>query len=226
MEEIARPSYEDHTTLFNKDLALCTDLYGMTDANNKLQSFFMTSWGKIQFRGRPLNSVFMGMSATRDDAKNSGNIRDVYRSFFEGVISKQKKTKEDYILWHTTITPSVCIAVEKIAKIRGDKCYPSLEDGAFDETGRELAMAIINAYDLPMADASNPFLLREFAVNTRYSESERRRIARVKQKHNFSTFEKLGLLEEKGDRLLRAAIIRPQNLRKQLLMYLTHFKPF
>ncbi|MBL0941232.1 MAG: hypothetical protein IBJ00_00650 [Alphaproteobacteria bacterium] len=199
LQELTSPSYEDPSAMINRDLNRCTKLYLLREKGGKLISFFMVGWEPLMFRGKSIQSVFLGLSATCQDKKNSGIVRTLYQRFILDAQTWQKKNSSKLLLWYTTATPSVIHATNTIFV----ENEPYM-DGSYSCEGKELALAIKEKMGWEAAgQGDHPFVLKRVAEATRYSYQERERIRKILEKYHFRLFEQLGIDETHGDRLLR-----------------------
>jgi len=198
MLDLMAPSYEDPTALFTRDLAHCNTLYLARDAEGKMICFFMVAWEPLETPNHKiLPSIFLGVSAVRQDAKNSGVVGYLYHQCIADAVEWEQEQNEKLILWGTTATPTIYLAAQTFLA----DTEPRL-DGSYSPIGAELAMAI-HQKQWPLIKANDhPFVLKNVALNTRYSEAELERINRICQLKKFELFCKLSIEETNGDRLL------------------------
>src|SRR4051794_6385744 len=74
---ILRPSYVDPLPVFNREIQRCNKLYLATQ-NKVLVAFFMVSWESLEFQGKVIPAIFLGLSATSVETKNTGIVRNLY----------------------------------------------------------------------------------------------------------------------------------------------------
>jgi hypothetical protein len=195
---LVRPSYEDPTALLDREVAHCDTLYLARDEAGRLLSFFMVAWETLPLDDRPVPAVYLGLSATSEETKNSGIVYRLYRKFCVDAAAREGETGRRLLLWGTTATPSAFLAVHFLfadVEPRGD--------GTYSEPGKTTAGQLrrhLKALD--PAEGYHPFLLRRVAGNTRYSAREVERIRGVCRKKGFSLFRQMNLDERNGDRVL------------------------
>jgi hypothetical protein len=197
IRDVLAPSYLDASALLDREVAHCETLYLATDEDRRLSAFFMVAWESITVGGVNLPSVYMGLSAAREDLKSTGHVRDLYAMFVSDAATWQRITGRTLVLWYTTATPSAYLA----ASAMFDNVEPR-PDGTYSERAARIAAAITSAAYPGVESNGHPFVLSAAAPNTRYSERERIRIDGLCQKKGFTLFTILGIDESKGDRLL------------------------
>jgi hypothetical protein len=196
--DLLSPSYEDPTTLLERELDHCDTLYVARDPSDRLMAFFLVAWEALTVNQATLKSVYLGLSATSQENKGSGIIRCLYERFRSDAYSWEKENQRRLLLWATTAAPSPYSAVNHLF----DEVVPGA-DGSYSLWAAGVAQVLRRRYGLTSTDSGlNPFVLRAVAHNTRYSKSEVERINRIVEKNNFTLFRQLGIDERRGDRLL------------------------
>jgi hypothetical protein len=192
------PSYEDPTSLLQRELEHCDMLYAARDQIGRLMACFMVAWEPLTINEGTLQSVYLGLSATSQETKGSGIIRNLYDRFRSDASSWEKENQRRLLLWATTAAPSPYTAVNLLF----DEVVPGA-DGSYSLWAAEVAQTLRRRFGLPGGEPGlNPFVLKAVAHDTRYSESEVERINRIVEKNHFTLFEQLGIDERRGDRLL------------------------
>lgn len=208
MHDLARPSYEDPNSILRREFADCTLAYLGRGTDDRLVCFYMTTWESISIDGATVPTVHLGLSATRQDTKNSGSVAALYSRCVHDALVQQRVSGVRSILWSTTASPTVFLAVTHFLA----KAEPHL-DGSFSEGGARIAAALRGRLGAAPAGAGeHPFVLKGIAEGTRYSEQERRRIDAVRRRKCFTLFDRLGVDESRFDRLLFTACI-PDDFR-------------
>jgi hypothetical protein len=179
MRVLIAPSYVGMPRMFEHDVELCDRLYLLVEAET-LVAFFMVGFISIGDGTSP--AIYLGLSAAAESHKNSGVVRTVFRRFTTDARSYQAEREQPVVMFGTLATPSSFFAVHTMWK----DAQPS-GDGEFRESERGIAQQAADWLGARVSPA-HPFVLPEYAVGTRYSESERRRIARVCEKHDFGLF--------------------------------------
>lgn len=201
---IAAPSYDDATAILAREVADCTHLYIGRDPAGLLAGFFMTSRDYLTTdHGLPL--VHVGWSATRHDLKNSGATMALFERCILDTQAWEKQLGRRALLWSTTASPTIYLGVSRfLADVEPRR------DGTYSADGARFA-ALLRAKlgAAAPADGEHPFAVRGIATGTRYSLSERERIARVSDRKQFSLFDDLGIDESRQDRLIFIARTPP-----------------
>lgn len=198
IKEITAPSYEDPTALIMRDLNHCNKLYLGRESNGKLVTFFMVGWETILLDKKPIQTVFLGLSATREDQKDSGIVRHLYQRFVTDAQAWEEAHQQRLLLWYTTATPSVFYA----ANLTFSENQPH-DDGSYTEDGKAYVLALRKYMGWPFFIEGHPFVVKGIAEKTRYSYAEKKRINYIVKRSNFSLFTDLNIDETNGDRMLR-----------------------
>jgi predicted GNAT family N-acyltransferase len=198
LKEITAPSYEDPTAMIKRDLSHCNKLYLGHNPDGKLVTFFMVGWEPILFKGKYIPSVFLGLSATCQDCKNSGIVRTLYQRFVLDAQAWEEAHQQRLLLWYTTATPAVFHATNIIFS----ENEPYI-NGHYTNEGADYAIAIRHHMKWPAFEGEHPFVVKGIAKNTRYSALERARIEHIVKTKNFTLFAELGIDETQGDRMVR-----------------------
>lgn len=198
MHELVAPSYDGVPAVLDYELAICDTLYLLTDELG-LVSFFMTAATELQIADARVPAFFMGLGATRQSAKGRGQIRDLFLAFADDVRAREATTTERVLLFATFATPSTLYAFETLFV----DVAPVRSGGYRDEYLP--ALPAIRDFLRTSADPQCPFRLPRHAKGTRYSVSERLRLADICRRKNFTLFEMLDVDEARGDRLVLCA---------------------
>jgi hypothetical protein len=199
MIELAAPSYEDPVALLSRDLQRCDTLYLASDVKGDLVAFFMVAHEMLALNNQQrIPTIYLGLSATRQDTKNTGRIMALYGRCMLDAMNWQQEVGQDILLWATTATPTIYLAARTLCQ----DVNPRL-DGTYSAESAQIAQALRRAfgYDLPHMDI-HPFVLKGVAHRTRYSATEVARNTKIMIRKGFSLFEDLGIDEAQGDRLL------------------------
>lgn len=196
--DLMAPSYEDPTALLTRDLTHCNTLYLARDDDGRLACFFLVAWEPLEVKGqKTLPSLFMGVSAVRQDVKNAGLAGRVYLRCILDALQWEREWCQKLILWSTTATPTVYLAAHTFLA----ETEPRL-DGSYSPSGSEIALAIRRKFWPQLEIGGHPFVLKDVALNTRYSRQELERADCVRQAKSFSLFHELRIDQAEGDRLL------------------------
>lgn len=197
MLEMIRPSYVDAAPLLDREVARCETLYRWYDHDGLLTAFFLVAWESLTIDSNERPAVYMGLSATRQDTKNSGVVRQLYAEFVRDGVQWEISNQRRLVLWFTTATPSACLA----AYVLFVEAEPRV-DGTFTDIGAGVARAVRTRLSWPERLGDHPFVLRSVAGATRYSSVEAERVRAICARHDFDLLAKLDVQEMHGDRLL------------------------
>ncbi|WP_340201741.1 GNAT family N-acetyltransferase [Ascidiimonas sp. W6] len=191
IKKLLQPDYQDFTSVLERETKRCKNVYFL-EVKGIVVGFFMTNWESISGK----HAVYLGLNAVHEKFKNKGLTTLLYLRFIEDGILFEKQEKTKLILCATTASPAVVNAVLKLSR----NCSPN-KNGEFNNYHKNLAISYAIKHDLKYSK-NHPFILKNAATKTLYSAKENERIEKLVNKHSFSLFEKLGIKEKKGDRLL------------------------
>jgi hypothetical protein len=194
---IISESYIDPLAILIPELKKCTDIYLYKDDAGQVLSFFMIARHELTTVEASVPAVYLGLSATNPQTKNSAIIRDLYRAFVRDAQGWERSSGQPLTLWYTTATPSACLAAYAIFA----EAEPR-QDGSFTDRRLAAVSAIRKALGLEGRPGEHPFVLPSLFGDVRYSETECARIAAICEKRQFSLLRDLGVDETRGDRLL------------------------
>ncbi len=208
INRLASPSYVNPTAILKREFIECTKAYLARDAANELICFYLTAWHKLPVNSMELPAVHLGLSATRQDTKSRGHITTLYSKCVEDAQAWQKTHGEKLVLWSTTASPTVYLAVS--GYLADAEPRP---DGSYTERGATVAAALHRRLGrVPPGEDDHPFVVKGVAIGTRYSSEELGRIERITRLKQFVLFHHLGVDESQHDRLLFIARI-PDDFR-------------
>ena len=191
-------SYVDATALLEREFAHNDLLYYIRDDLGRLVTFFMVARECLLVEGRPTPGVFLGLSATSRQTKGSAVVRRLYETFVAEARGWERVLDRPLLLWATTATPSAYHAVNLL--------FADLQptpDGGYTTEGAIRANALRRLYGLsPAGSNEHPFVMRDVATGTRYSAEEETRIGVICKEKRFDLFERTGVDQRMGDRLL------------------------
>src|SRR5262249_29213619 len=78
---LLRPSYEDPSNLLEREFDHCETLYVARNGDDRLLAFFLVAWEPLDFKQETPQSVYLGLSATSEETKGSGIVRELYAQF-------------------------------------------------------------------------------------------------------------------------------------------------
>lgn len=196
--ELSAPSYEDPSAVVEREWETSNSIYLARDGGGSVLCFFMVAWETLEVENSGcVPTLHLGLSAAREGAKNAGLTGALYMRCFSDAISWVREHRQQLIMWGTTATPIVYLAARTFIP----EIEPRLE-GSYSPRGADLAQALRRKLGVPVSKADHPFVLKNLAINTRYSRQETERIEHVCRTKSFSLFHELGVCESAGDRLL------------------------
>ena len=196
--DLVAPSYVDATALLERELAHNDLLYYIRDEDRRLVTFFMIARESVAVEGDLIPAIFLGLSATSQQTKGSGLYRTLFQAFIEDARTWQQALARPLLLWATTATPSSYHG----ARMMFDSLEPR-PDGSCEAESATVANALRARYGLgPVDPPGNPFVMKGVASGTRYSPEEEARLAAICRKTGFDLFDRIGVDQRNGDRLL------------------------
>ena len=196
LREIIAPSYEDPTAILDREVNHCDTLYLALDSEKQIVSLFLTADETVRVSDRDLDSVYLGLSATRQDKKGIGHVAHLYARCIRDCVAWEHASSRRVLLWGTTATPTAFVGASRfLANVE-----PTLA-GSYTNFGEHVARSLrcANAW-ARSGRGEHPFVLKGIAESTLYSDTELRRIRRLTRR--FRLFDQLGIDERVGDRLL------------------------
>ncbi len=198
IRNVVAPSYEDASSILSREFIDCNSVYIGRDSSGSLVCFYLTTWELINSEKNKFHAVHLGLSATRQDTKGIGYIAALYAKCVQDAIEWEKIHQKQLILWSTTASPIVYLAVNRFLR----DTEPRI-DGSFTPEGKAIANELRLHLRVPYAHPdSHPFVLKGIAKGTKYSLEESHRLEKIKNKKKFSLFDKLGVKENHEDRIL------------------------
>jgi len=191
MKDILKPSYINPDSLIDRVIQQYDYILFSRNKEGILTSFFTTNFDKID------NEIIcnLGLLAVRDAYKRSDLIFPVVFRQIELLRQKQKEVGKRILCWCTTASTSIF----KATHFFYDDCQPR-QNGSYDIEGLQTFEKIVKGYKIE-CNSSTPFVLRQYAHNTQYSQIEKERISKIvlKKKNLFDNFQ---INESNGDRLV------------------------
>lgn len=198
IHQLSSPSYVDPTAILQREITECTKAFLARDAQDELVCFYLTAWHSLSVQGQDVSAVHLGLSATRQDTKHSGYIGALYSRCIQDVLRLQRASGVRRILWSTTASPTVYLAVIHFLADAEPR-----RDGSFSNFGDRVARSLRLRLGAMAPDAGeHPFVVKGIAAGTQYSPQERQRIDRVRRLKRFTLFDQLGVDETRQDRLI------------------------
>jgi hypothetical protein len=177
----------------------CDTLYLSLDARREMTCFVLVAWETLFVDGQHRPALYMGLCAARQAQKGTGSfVKLVNYCMFEAQ-HREQRSGTKLVIWGMTATPSILLAARKVFA----NVQPA-DDGTYTEESGRVALAVRRRLGASDAGA-HPFVFPRLAAGVRYSEQERQRVAAVCRAKQFVLFDRLGIDEARGDRLLFVA---------------------
>ena len=192
---LAEPSYENAEQILSAVVPTYDTIYVARDDNDELLAFFMCGFENIAINDEITPTIHLGWTCAARQSKGSGAAQALYKQFVADSQTIERSTGNRFLLWSTTLTP---VGVHLYHKYFAD-VFPDIDGNYSPETAR-IAEALRRRLNAPKTDA-HPFVLKGTAA-ARFSEQERMRIKEITANKSFTLFDKLGINERDGDRLL------------------------
>lgn len=196
MYSLLTPYYLNPADLFNRELNHNSHAY-LVSCQNKIKAFFMVSWNENQIGLNGKKIVYLGLSCSDIGSSNQNLASKAYLNFTVDAYNFENENNLELILYGTTATPVILLVLPKF----WDRVKPAY-DGSFDAEDKEIIEKIKTSVNLDDFSTSHPFVLKEQGCNTKYSQNEEKRLNSIETKFKLTLFKKLGIDENKGDRLL------------------------
>jgi hypothetical protein len=177
-------------------------LYFLQDERGEVLSFFMVSWDTLDIDGQRVPTLNAGLTAARSDQKGNGKSIRLYRHVVSEAQEQERLQQRKLIVWGTVASPIAFLIARKVFA----NLQPSL-DGTYSDDSEQLAWGIRRKLGVAPTAKAHPFVFRHLVAGVRYVEAERRRLADVCQARSFTLFDRLGIDETQGDRLLFVAAV-------------------
>jgi hypothetical protein len=189
--DILKESYENPIQLIerayknNQDIFLCYD-------SDVLCGFFMVGTTMVNEK----QIIYLGLSGVLSSKKGLGIGKLLYKTHLDELVIERQKTDKKIICWATTASIGVFYALKSLYKSISPNENLTYEQDDLDLVKQICKIKNIEAYDY------FPFLAKGIALNTNYSKTETERLQEFTLKNNSTFFEKIGLDERAGDRLI------------------------
>jgi hypothetical protein len=199
---IAASSFIDQVSRLEREFRRCDTLYLLRDDLGNVSCFFMVAWEMLDIEGRDVPTLYTGLLAARPDQKSTGKAMKLLNHCVAEAQQWERGHREKLTVWGMTATPVVMAAVRKLFA----NTQP-LDDGSYSDESARVARAVGRRLGVDHPLGLHPFVFPGLAAGVRYSDEERRRIALVGGAKSFTLFDRLGVDEARGDRLLFIAQI-------------------
>ncbi len=203
--EIVAASFVDEASRLEREFERRDTLYVLADERGEVLSFFMVSWDTLEIDGQQVPTLNVGLTAARHDQKGNGKSNWLYRHVVAEAQRRERQLGRKMIVWGTLASPVAFLIARKIFA----NLQPSL-DGTYAENPGQVARAVRRKLGIPQADGKHPFVFPRLIAGVRFTESERFRLEAVCRVRDFTLFERLGIDETQGDRLLFVAEVPPR----------------
>ena len=207
--DLTGSSYIDNQAVLEREIENCNEIYLLNDHDGILLAFFMVGYHKIA----GTEFCYLGLSACKEEYKNNGFVKRLYLEFAKDCVEKELITNKRIYAYWTTATPIVYHWFEKYFK----EVEPN-RHGVCTNKGLQMLQTIANAkYHDAKFDLSIPFVLRQAAHQTNYSENERQRLAIAIKNFDLPVFNTYNLDETNGDRFLMLGLCPSLDTINELL---------
>ncbi|NEV93023.1 hypothetical protein G3567_02535 [Psychroflexus sp. YR1-1] len=193
IKSILKPFYVDIESLVERELKLNNFIYLYQDKASHILGFFMVNFPQFNKTGN--NFIYLGLSCASKHKKNIGF--SLYAKFTLDAYQLEKEFKTKIYLYGTTATSTLLRLLTKV----WSNLRPSLE-GEYSQNDKVLSEKIKPLLNYKSNADDHPFVLKKHASKTLYSPAEKVRINAYAIKNKIRLFEKIGVCEEEGDRLL------------------------
>lgn len=193
IKSIIKPFYVEIESLIERELKLNNYIYLYQDKASHILGFFMVNIPKL--KTSDYNFIYLGLSCASQHEKNIGF--SLYAKFTLDAYQLENEFKFKIYLYGTTVTSTLLRLLTKVWR----NLRPSLE-GKYSQNDKVLAEEIKLLLNYKNNADEHPFVLKKMASNTLYSHAEKARINAYATKNNIHLFEKIGVKEQEGDRLL------------------------
>lgn len=189
---VIEPSYAFPRKVLEKALSRSKSIYRWFDSDGRLGAFFLVNWETMNSR----TAVYCGLTVAREDLKGTGVSKHCFDFFLRDVRAWEEAHGERLLLWATTATPSAFNIINSV-----------FADASPDLSGR-MDRDLVDVLEEGKhrwgwrCDVNHPFVVKGLVHASDFSEAERSRILRLKDRHDFDHFERWGLKEEEGDRCI------------------------
>ena len=204
---VVRASFVDEENRLESEFEHCDTIYLMRDHRDEMVSLFMVAWETLEIEGEHLPALFMSVSVTRTDHKNTGKMSPLYKQCIVESQQWELRHGQKLIAWATTMTPIVYRAALKL--FSNTQPY---EGGTYTDSAERIARAIGRRIGVIRAIGDHPFVLPGLIPGVRFREEERLRIRAVCEAEKLPSLDRFGIDETKGDRLLIVTEIPPAPL--------------
>lgn len=194
IKKLIQPTYRQAGEHVNHDIEICNELYTINSIEGELIAFFMVGFHMIE----DMPCFYGGLSACKDELKNTGIVKWLYYEFIRECIHKELEINRRIITYWTTATPIVYYLTNRY----WINVQPTLQ-GECSNDGKAILEKIAKAkYTNIVREENAPFVLRNVAQQINYSDKEQERIKIAIDSLNLTVFNKYKLDETNGDRFL------------------------
>lgn len=203
--DIVAMRFIDDSERLEKEFERRDTLYLLRGDSGDILCFFLVSWDSLDVNGRRISTLNTGLTAARPNRKGMGESLRLYRHVVAEAREWERTHQRKLVVWGTTATPIVYFIVRRIFT----NLQPS-EDGAYTEDSERVARAVRRRLGADERLESHPFAFHGLVSGVRFTEEERCRVASVCRTREFRLFDRLGIDEAEGDRLLFVAEVPPR----------------
>jgi hypothetical protein len=200
--DIVAASFVDDVGRLEFEFERRDTLYLLQDERDEVLSFFMVSWDTLDIDGRQEPTLNAGLTAARPDQKGNGKSIRLYRHVVSEAQERERLQRRKLIVWGTLASPIAFFIARKVFA----NLEPSL-DGTYSNDSEQVARAVRRKLGLAQTAGAHPFVFLRLVAGVRFTDAERRRLAGVCRARSFYLFDRLGIDEAQGDRLLFVAAV-------------------
>jgi hypothetical protein len=193
--EILKDSYTHPLRILNRDLVKSTDVYLGWHDSGELLGFFFVGWNYPNLLTN--NPVYLALSASIEHAKGSGSVLRLYQRFIDDATKEQVKLGKNLLPWCTTVHPLVWRTMHRLFR----RVTPSLT-GEYNLNEATTASQLCDILGARSDPSGHPFILRNVVTDVNYTETQKIRCEKARDKLQCDIFSKYDIREERGDRVL------------------------
>lgn len=201
---IASKSYKNNVGVFEREINYCDEFFTITDSLGNLIAFFMVKFEKIDH----INTYYLGWSSCDEKYKGLGLAKLLYNSFFISCNEYEIELNDKILCWWTTATP---IAFSWFNH-NIENCQPN-KNGEISSQARNFYNVLRkNKYSDIDFKEEEPFILRNYASETLYSDKENDKLNLITTQLDYKIFKEFPINERNGDRYLMLGYVPNKEL--------------
>jgi hypothetical protein len=202
MRDLLAPSYVDARPVLDREFENNTVAYLLSDDTGQLDAFFMVGWDQPG-RVSDMPTVYMGLSACREEYKGRGLTIRLYRQFIRDAAAREAEQGRRLLLWATTAHPLILAVFYRFFDVLAPQ-----PDGACTDKFAKLAWELRGQLKEQYRVGTHSLICRGIATGTRYSDGEMARLEASRSQLDLDLFREWEIDERQGDRLLLLGHVR------------------